>query len=308
MSINLHLLRLYTAVVEHGGVVAASRALNVSQPAVSRAVRELERQLGVPLLERGTRGVRPTADGAEIYAHARGVFSAERAVEEAVHGLKGIERGALHIGASTTIATYVIPTLIAEFANAHPGIDLRLSAVHTRTLVDMLLRYELDIAVAEAPVDNPRIRVTPWRWDEMVVIAAPGHRLVGARSKDGVDVAELSNEVFILREPESGTRKIVESALHRAGVRTQRIMAVDGTEVIKQLVAEGLGLGVVSRFAVTDQLAIGRLVVLEVRGLVVRRPFNRLLLVGRRPSSAAREFRRLLATWSDASVAKRDRE
>jgi DNA-binding transcriptional LysR family regulator len=291
MSINLHLLRLFTAVVDHEGVVNASRALRLSQPAVSRAVRELERQLGVTLFERTSRRVKLTADGAIVYSHAKGVFAAERSVDEAVQALKGLSRGVLRIGASTTIATYVLPALIAEFSRLHPGIDLQLSAVHTRVIIGMLRRYELDVALAEAPVRDPAIEITPWRTDQMVMIAGADHRLAGRKL---VTNADLEDELLLLREPESGTRDIVVRALDAAGISVRRTMSIDGTEVIKQVVAEGLGIAVVSRFAIADQLACGRLVELDVPTLDVRRPFNRVSLSRRPPSIVATAFIELL--------------
>jgi DNA-binding transcriptional LysR family regulator len=294
MSLNLHLLRLFTAVVDHGGVVSAARALRLSQPAVSRAVRELERQLGLSLFERTSRRGRLTPDGAEVYAHAKAVFAAERGVEDAVQELKGIRRGRLHIGASTTIATYVLPAIIAEFSRRNPEVELRLSAVHTRVIVDMLRRYELDIALAEAPVIDRAIEVTHWQTDEMKMIAGAGHRLARRRV---VAPADLEGELFLLREPESGTRGIVIRALDQAGIIVHRAMSIDGTEVIKQVVAEGLGLAVVSRSAITDQLDRKRLVILNVPALSVTRPFNRLALPQRRPSTVAAAFLGLLEEY-----------
>ncbi len=292
MSLNLHLLRLFTAVADTGGVAAAARAQRISQPAISRAVRELERQLGIELFERSSRRIRLTPEGTLVYRQAKEVFAAERAIEDSVSELKGVRRGSLHIGASTTIATYVLPQLIADFARRNPEIELRLSAVHTRILVEMLRRYELDIALAEAPVDDASISVSPWRIDEMAVIAGKSHRFARRRS---IAPAELEDELFLLREPESGTRSIVLAALERAHVPMRRSLSIDGTEVIKQVVAEGLGIAVVSRFAIADQLATGRLVVLNVDGLRVQRPFNRLALHSRRPSTAANAFYELIS-------------
>ena len=287
---NLHLLRLFSAVVENEGVVAAARALRLSQPAVSRAVRELELQMGIPLLERTTRRVRLTPEGREIYQQARAVYLAERAVEDTAARLKGLRQGSLHVGASTTIATYVLPPIISAFAKLHPEVELRLSAVHTRVIVDRLKEHELDIALAEAPVEDSGVVVTPWRIDNMVVIAASGHPLSGQT----LQPKRLTDELFILREPESGTRGIVISALRRAGIGPHRIMSIDDTEVIKQVVAEGLGIGVVSQYAVAEQLASKRLVALHVEGLTIQRPFNRLALDRRSPSTAASAFLTLL--------------
>jgi DNA-binding transcriptional LysR family regulator len=287
---NLHLLRLFSAVVENEGVVAAARSLRLSQPAVSRAVRELETQMGIPLLERTTRRVRLTPEGREIYQQARAVYLAERAVEDTAARLKGLRQGSLHVGASTTIATYVLPPVISAFAKQHPEIDVRLSAVHTRIIVERLKSHALDVALAEAPVDDREVTVTPWRIDHMVVIAAADHPLSGST----VSPKRLGGETFILREPESGTRAIVLSALRQAGIEPSRVMSIDDTEVIKQVVAEGLGIGVVSRSAVADQFASKRLVALDVDGLTIQRPFNRLELGRRSPSTAAQAFLRLL--------------
>ena len=287
---NLHLLRLFSAVVENEGVVAAARSLRLSQPAVSRAVRELEAQMGIPLLERTSRRVRLTPEGREIYQQARAVYLAERVVEDTAARLKGLRKGSLHVGASTTIATYVLPPIISAFAKLHPEVDLRLSAVHTRILVERLKEHELDVALAEAPVDDRGVLVTPWRVDHMVVIASPEHPMAGHT----LHPKSLAHEMFILREPESGTRAIVVAALRRAGVEPKRVLSIDDTEVIKQVVAEGLGIGVVSQYAVAEQLSSKRLVALNVDGLTIQRPFNRLALHRRSPSTAAQAFWRLL--------------
>lgn len=291
---------MFVAVAEHDGVGAAARKLHVSQPAVSRSIRELEEQTGLTLVERTGRNIRLTSEGVDVYKHARAVFAAERGVEQTVAALKGIEHGSLHIGASTTIATYVLPEVISAFARAHPKIVLELSSVHTRTIVEMLRNYKLDVAIAEAAVEDRRILVTRWRTDEMVVICSPDHRFVKLRT---VVPSMLNDELLILREAESGTRTIVSRALSAAGVSAHRSMSVDSTEVIKQLVASGLGIGIVSRFAVHDQVMLGRLMAVDVVGLRVTRPFNRLSMRGRPPSIAARSFLRFLAQHGRADSA-----
>jgi DNA-binding transcriptional LysR family regulator len=295
MPLNLHHLRTFAVVVQLGGIGAAARALRVSQPAVSRSIRELESEVGLTLLARGAAGVIPTEAGRELYEHARAIVSSERAAVEAMSAVRGMERGTLHIGASTTIATYVLPQLIGPFARAHPGIELRLSAVHTRMLVPLVRDYLVDVALAEAPVKDPRVLVTQWILDEMIVIAAPTHRLaLEAGTGRTVSPAMLDEELLILREPESGTRDLVLRGLTAAGIAPARTMSVDGTEVIKQLVAEGIGIAVVSHAAVADQVALGRLVTLKIAGVRLARPFNRISVPRSRPSAAARAFLKLL--------------
>ena len=296
MALNLHLVRLFAAVVEHDGFTAASRAVRVSQPAISRAVRDLEAQLGVSLIERTGRGVKLTAAGEALYGHARGVFASERAAEEAMAALRGVERGRLHVGASSNIATYALPAVVGHFVARHPGIDFQLSAVHTRQLCEMLLDYDIDVAIAEAPVDDPRIEARRWRWDDMVVIAAPTHPLARRRR---IPPTVLGDELLIMREAASGTRELVLSSLRDAGVVPGRTISVDTAEAIKQLVATGCGIGIVSRVAAAELLQLGRLVALDVAGLDIRRAFNVLHLRGHHPSAAATAFHSVLAQYGD---------
>ena len=298
---NLHHLRAFGAVVRLGGIGAAARAVGISQPAISRSIRELERELGVSLLVRRAQGVMPTAAGRELYEHAQAIDASERAAGEAMDAARGLERGTMHVGASTTIATYVLPPLIGAYMRAHPGIAIRLSAVHTRMLVPLVRDYTVDVALAEAPVADKRVKVTHWIRDEMIVIAAPGHRVVRSAGSAGVvSPAMLREELLILREPESGTRDLVLRGLRLAGIVPARTMSVDGTEVIKQLVAEGVGIAVVSRDAVADQLRLGRLVEMGIEGTSITRPFNRISMPRAHPSAAARAFLRLLAQEAES--------
>jgi DNA-binding transcriptional LysR family regulator len=296
MALNLHHLRAFGAVVTLGGVGAAARSLGLSQPAVSRSIRELERDVGITLLTRRAQGVVPTAAGRELFEHAQAIAASERAAREAMDAVRGLEQGTLNIGASTTIATYVLPHLIGRFTREYPGIAIRLAAVHTRMLVPLVRDYAVDLALAEAPVTDARVRVTPWITDEMCIIASPRHRVAReCASKGEVPPAMIEDEVLILREPESGTRDIVVRGLRRAGVTPKRTMSVDGTEVIKQLVAEGIGIAIVSRDAVLDQLALRRLIAMRVAGATISRPFSRLSMPRAHHSATARAFLRLLS-------------
>lgn len=300
MPLNLHHLRTFAVVVRTGRVGIAARDLGVTQPAVSRSIRELEAQLGIRLLERRADGVVPTAAGRELYDHASAISALEREAEEAMGAVRGLDRGTLHVAASTTIATYVLPRVIGLFKRAHPGIEFRLSAVHTRILVPMVRHYLVDLAFAEAPVSDRRLNVRRWIMDEMVLITAPDHPFARRLGEgDTILPSDLEGELLVLREPESGTRDLVLRGLAAAGVIPTHTMAVDGTEVIKHLVAEGLGVAIVSHFAVADQVALGRLVVVPVAGLRITRPFNRLRVVGRKAAPSARAFQKLLSAEAE---------
>ena len=294
---NLHHLRLFAAVVDHGGFTKAAESLHLSQPAISKSLNELERQLNLTLIERGGRSIRLTAAGQMLYARARELFGVERVAEQELREVRGLKRGVLRIGASTTIATYVLPPFLGRFHLRHPGIRIRASSANTRTVLRMLLESRVDLTLVEGPVSHPQVDVQPWREDELVVISHPEHELL---SRGDVDVAMLVRQQFIVREPGSGTRVVSARALALHGGRLTNTMRVGGTEAIKQAVAAGLGLAIVSRAAAADQLALGKIAVVSVNGLAIRRTLTQIKLRGRVSTAAARELESLLADGAAA--------
>jgi DNA-binding transcriptional LysR family regulator len=289
--LNLHHLRLFTAVVDQGGFTRAASALNLSQPAISKSLKELEDGLQLSLIDRSARSVRLTEAGRLLYDRARELFGVERVAERELRELRGLKRGLLRVGASTTIATYFLPPILGRFQLRHPRVRIQASSANTRTILRRLLESKIDLALVEGPVDHPRVDVIPWVDDELAVIAPPDHPLL---ARSGVVAADLATQQFLVREPGSGTREVTETALARLGVRLENTMRVGGTEVMKQAVASGLGLAIVSRAAAADQIALGRIAVVPVNDLLIRRTLTRLKLRDRASGTAARELEVLL--------------
>src|SRR6476660_5095209 len=167
MSLNLHLLRLFTTVVRTGSFSRAADALHISQPAISKGVRDFELQVGCRLLNRSPKGVVPTPEGLALSRHAEALFAVERAAEEELSALRGLHNGSLRIGASTTIATYFVPKYLGAFHRAYPGVDLHLISANTRDIADQMLGQDLDIALVEGPLDDKNLIAEPWRRDVM---------------------------------------------------------------------------------------------------------------------------------------------
>ena len=289
---NLRFLRAFAAVAEQRSFSRAADALNVTQPAISRAVTELERELGVPLIERLSRGAGLTEAGTSLYEHARIIFGAENAAIEQLALLSGLDAGSLRIGASTTIATYVLPRYLAEFHRAHPAVELSVASANTHDVAALLLEHALDIALVEGPTHDKRIDVDPWQEDELVVIAGATHPMASRRR---VLLHDLADQLFIVRERGSGTREVAEHALKRHRFTPKRTLEVGSTEAIKRTVAAGLGLAIVSGVAAADQIVAGTLHVLPIGKFAVSRTFSILSLPGRQPSAAAVAFRKHLA-------------
>lgn len=292
MALNLHHLRVFARVAQEGGFTRAAQSLRLSQPAVSKAVRELERQTGVPLLERAGRATRLTAAGEALFVRARELFAVEQSAEEELRALRGLDGGVLRVGASTTVATYLLFPYLARFRATNPRVELRVASANTRAIARALIERRLDVALVEGPVSHPQIAVVPWREDELVLIVPPTHRLASKRS---IPLRELSDEPFIVREPGSGTRKVAERALAAHGVTPKVTLQLGSTEAIKQAVAAGLGLAFVSRFAVEDQVKLGRITAVGIREAALGRMLTELRLRGRAIGPGAAAFRRLLA-------------
>jgi DNA-binding transcriptional LysR family regulator len=291
MAINLHHLRLFAAVADHRSFTKAAASLNLSQPAISKSLNELERQLSVTLIDRSGKSIALTDAGVTLYARARELFGVERTAEQELRELRGMKRGVLRIAASTTIATYMLAPVLGRFHLRRPNVRIQTTSANTRTVLRMLLEFRVDVALVEGPVSHARVDVEPWREDELVVIARPDHHLI---ARGSVEVGMLATEQFLVREPGSGTREVSRQALALHGVRLANTMRVGGTEAIKQGVAAGLGLAIVSRAAAADQLALNKIVVLVVQGLEIRRTLTRIKLRNRASTASARELELLL--------------
>jgi DNA-binding transcriptional LysR family regulator len=250
----------------------------------------LERHLHVRLLDRSGRSIRLTDAGRLLHARGRELFGVERAAERELRELRGLKRGVLRVAASTTIATYLLPPVLGRFKMRHPGVRLHVASANTRTVVKMLLESRVDVALVEGPVAHARVEVKPWMHDELVVIAAPTHPAAGRT----IRIAELPAFPFLVREPGSGTRVVGQRALARHGIRLTDTTRIGGTEAIKQAVAAGLGLAIVSRAAAADQIALGKIAVVSVEDLVIRRTLTQIKLRDRAPTAAARELELLL--------------
>lgn len=287
---NLHLLRIFAAVVEQKSFSRAAEVQGVSQPAVSKSVRELEDQLQVVLLERGGRSFRPSEAGQMLYKYARGIFAMERAAIEAVQAYSELERGSLTIGASTTIAAYWLPRYIADFSRQHPGVSVRLLSGNTKQVAQWLLDCDVDVALVEGSIEDERLEIRPWRRERMLVVAAAGSFPAGSKPK----AADLSSQLWLVREPGSGSRSVVEAEMTRLSIQPARTLEAGSNEIIVQMAAAGLGLGLVPEAAAADAIALGKIQSVEIAEGEISRELYRLRLPRRPVSQGALAFEAMI--------------
>ena len=249
-------------------------------------MRELEGELGVRLLVRQARSVSLTEAGRVFADYATRVVATLAAGRQAIADLDALQRGSLVVGASTTPGTYVLPPVIARFRRRHPGIAVALRVASSRVVEQRVRDGEVDVAVIGGHFLGPGERcVAAGIVDELALIVAPDHPARTAMSR-----AQLAREPLLLREEGSATRQVTERALLQAGVTPRVEMELDHTETIKRAVAAGLGVAFVSRYAVEEERRSGRLRVVGVNGLRIRRHFH-VIHDERRPLSAsARAF------------------
>jgi DNA-binding transcriptional LysR family regulator len=295
---NLHLLRLFVAVAEAGSFSRAAESLWISQPAVSKGIRELEHQLDLTLIERGTgKGFRLTEAGASLLTHARGIFAMERAALDDVRARVGVQRGSLTIGASTTVASYWLPPYVAGFCAAYPSVVPRVTVGNTQWVCEQLLECRIDLALVEGRVDEDRIEVSEWKADPLAIVVAANSAL----PRRAVTAQLLGEQNWILREPGSGTRQATEALCEAHGIAALPWMEMASNEAIARTVASGVGLSMLPRVVVADMLALGTLRELKLPGAVLSRPLFRLALKSRPLAPAALKMVELLEAQRNRS-------
>lgn len=260
MSVTVTQLRTFLAVARLGSVKAAAAELVVTQPSVSAAVTALSRELGVDLLERDGRGVRPTAAGREYAAHAADVIGllerGRRAAREAESG----SGPALRIAAVTTAAESFVPPLMQAFSTLHPETALSLEVGNRERVLELVLAHETDVALGGRPPPDERIEAHPILPNELVLVTAVDDPL----TRQGIIGAdELEGRRWLMREAGSGTRIANEEFLGRTGLSVETL-TLGSNGAIKQAARAGLGVSFVSRDAVATELEAGLLGVIAV--------------------------------------------
>ena len=234
---NMEYLRLFDAVAQAGSITGAAERLFASQPAISRQLARLERNLGVRLFDRMPRGVKLTRAGDLLRGYARRIFSTEVEAAEAIAEFRGLRRGRLHLGASLTIGSYLLPGILAQYCRGYPEIAVTLEIANTHDIQEQLLSAELDMAFTEGLVQSEELEAVVFAHDELIAVAPAGHAITRARR---VTAARFCALPLILRERGSGTRLHSERALMQLGLQCRPILELGSAEAIKRAVRNGL--------------------------------------------------------------------
>jgi LysR family transcriptional regulator, transcriptional activator of the cysJI operon len=281
-------LKVFRAVAEHLNFRKAAEHLFLTQPAVTLQIKALEDDLGIRLFDRASNRVCLTLQGTLLLRYAKKMAALASAAEQELGAKEGKISGELSLGVSTTIAQYVLPRLIGAFLAEYPRVQLSLHSGNTEQIVDLLLNSKVALGLIEGPARNRGVQADPFMQDELVLIVPP------AFDFDHLSAPQLLASNLLMREQGSGSRRVVETALEKAGFKLKSfksVMNLDSTEAIKSAVEAGLGIGFVSRWAVSKELELGALKVLEVRGLRIARHFSLISCIGPEPQGPPSAFR-----------------
>ena len=270
-AVTLRQLRTFKTVADLTSFSLAAQRLKLSQPSVSYQVKELEETLGLPLLDRLGKRVQLTEAGTVLYAYARRMLDVLDEATIAIEEMRGIKRGSLRVGASTTVGIYLLPAALGAFKKLHPGLVISLEIGTRERVQEQVLRNELDLAVVGPALKDPELAIIPFLSDELVVVAPAGHALA---EKRGLTLKDLAGQPFIMREASSGSRWSLEKAARKSGAKLSVAMELGSNGAIKHAVESGLGLAVISRYATALEFASGRLVELKVRGFPIQRDWH----------------------------------
>ena len=281
-------LKVFRAVAEQLSFHKAAKQLFLTQPAVTLQIKALEDDLGIRLFDRAGGHVSLTSQGAVLFRYAQKLATLASEAEQELAATQGQLAGILALGVSTTIAQYVLPRLIAAFLAEQPRVNLSLHSGNTEAIVQLLIQEKVSIGLIEGPSREQGVRIEPFMPDELVLIAPPDFE------SDRLSRDRLVTSSLLLREQGSGSRRVVESALEKAGVALksfEKVMDLDSTEAIKSAVEAGLGVGFVSRWAISKELELRALKIVPVDGVKITRQFSLALRTGPAPQGTVSAFR-----------------
>jgi len=270
VNITLKQFKILEAIVKKRNYTEAAKSLFMTQPAVSMQVKQMEEQIGLPLFEREGKQVSATEAGQELLYYAQNIRQQINEASEVMQELRGLKRGKLHLTMAST-ANYFAPQLIAAFHHQYPAAQVTLDVTNRTGLLGALANNTTDMVIMGSPPDGQQLTGIPFLENPLVVVAWPEHPLARQTS---IRLADVADEDFIVREPDSGTRMATERYFAEHQLSLKPRMEMNRAEAIKQAVMAELGLGIVSLHTIEMELSLKRLVVLNVEDFPIIRQWH----------------------------------
>jgi len=292
-QLNFHQLYIFQMVATHLSFSRAAEAMEITQPAVSIQVQELEKFLGISLFHRRPRGLRTTEAGNAVLAYAQQIFALSAQLVDTVQEMEDLQTGHLVLGASSTPGEFVLPIVVGRFRQIYPGIHVELVIGNTRTIMQRILDREMDLGMVGDHVEeySNELEMVDFQEDEIVLVASPDHPVA---SFDRLTIDQVIEHGLVTREEGSATRQSAERQIRILGAVPKIAIELGSNQAVKQAATAGGGIGVISRLGITAELKAGMLVVLDVEGWECRRPLTLIQPKDRYLSPSQRAFREFL--------------
>ena len=281
---TLHQLKVFEAAARHGSFTRAAEELFLTQPTISMQIKQLTRSVGLPLFEQVGKRLYLTQAGRELFATCRQIFETMDKFQMTIANLKGLKQGQLKLAVITT-AKYIIPRLLGPFCQLYPGIDISLQVTNHELILDRMMNNLDDIYIMSQIPDHFDVNFQPFLENPLVVFAPANHPL--AKEKN-IPIERLGEERFIMREPGSGTRSAVQTLFEKHGVKVKVKLELGSNEAIKQAIAGGLGISVLSRHTLlTDTTEFS---ILDVQNFPIKRDWYMVYPAGKQLSIIAHTY------------------
>lgn len=292
-----HKLKVFCTVAETKSFSKASEIIHLTQPAVSLQIQALEEIYGTRLFDRSNNTVVLTRAGTLLYKYAREILALYSSAEKEIGEITGLVKGSLSVGASTTIANYLLPSVIVDFRKKYPKIKVNLHVGNTKGVMEFLNSSTIDIGLVEGEVQRQKIVVEKFLIDELVLIMSPNHPW--AKRRD-LSISEITEEPFILREEGSGTRQMIEKNLEKHGISPQDLkvsLVLGSTEAIKSAVEDGMGVSIISAWAAKKEARYGILKTAVFKDIRLLRNFSLVYPKGYIKSHVVEQFLEFLKIY-----------
>ncbi|MBO1580236.1 LysR family transcriptional regulator [Bacillus sp. XF8] len=268
---NVDILKIFVTVVEQKHFSRAAELLNLSQPGVSMHIRNLENEFGTTLIQRSPKHVQVTEAGNILYIHAKQMLSLYEEAKQEINELHNVVTGTLRIGASFTIGEYLLPKILARYANENPHVEVHTFISNTEEVLQSIRSNQIDIGLVEGQVVYTDIDVETFMEDEMKLVVPPKHPLLSVCT---INEDSLQNQVWVLRETGSGTRAYSDRFIHHHHLKMKRFFTFSSIQSVKEAVAAGLGIAILSDWTVRKELQAGEIFHIKVPNEKLTRPFS----------------------------------
>ena len=283
---TLHQLKVFEATARHGSFTRAAEELFLTQPTVSMQVKQLTKAIGLPLFEQVGKRLFLTEAGQELFSSCQEIFERLEQLEMTIANLKGMKQGRLRLSVITT-TKYFMPRLLGPFCQKYSGIDVSLTVTNHEQVIERLANNQDDLYVMSQLPEHIDLKAHPFLENPLVVVAPGNHPLVKEKH---ITLKRLAEEPFIMREPGSGTRGAFQKLLDEQKLSVKVRLELGSNEAIKQAIAGGLGLSVLSRHTLTMDATANELAILDVEGFPIQRHWYVAYLAGKQLSVVANTF------------------